>query len=650
MPGTPNRIYLRERVTINIQEIKKIVEKIQEQTKLALKYSPHIAETAENFQRDLSQYIEFMSDHKNNQVLQEYYEIREEKYPLDVICNELFMRIRNVDENLLLVSNVMGNSKEAQNIWNSLELGSLQDSLYQLMSSNLLKVFPVLRLLSGHNKTLIVMGPNGSGKTSFANYLRNESNFVKVIPANKSITVDGNMRNHFTSTIENFNKELYGDKQNYNNLSSKSELLQKLIVGICNEHDDIAREHYKGSHKEKKVSIFQKIKEVFDSFFEVKLDDSQFRNKEIMGIKNGDVYSFNNMSDGERVAFFYIATVIAAPLKSFIIVDEPENHLNPAVYNKIWDKLLELRGDCQFIFISHTMEFINARTNFELLKIKKYTPNLNYTGIPNFEFDFLGDSLDDIDPGIIVEVVGSRKPILFCEGSKTDYDYTIYESIFGEKYTILPTGNSKSVINSVIACNVHSTTYSIQEAIGIIDSDVKSVEEVDQLESKMIYTLPCNEIEMLLLDEDIFKKVLEHQFMEMSKFIEFKNLFFDKLRSEKERIIKRIVKTQIDECLNSTIIDDKVNKTKDEIKGNLDSIFKSIDVDNLWSSCSSKIDDILNSENYQEALKYCSLEHSEIIGGLTNKIVSGYAAIAVGVLKEPELRDKIKTKYFDRIG
>lgn len=288
---------------------------------------------------------------------------------------------------------------------------------------------------------------------------------------------------------------------------------------------------------------------------------------------------------------------------------------------------------------------------YQRIKAMNYSgPNLSYTGIPNFEFDFLGDSLDDIDPGIIVEVVGSRKPILFCEGSKNDYDYTIYESIFGEKYTILPTGNSKSVISSVIACNVHSTTYSIQEAIGIIDSDVKSDEEVDQLESKMIYTLPCNEIEMLLLDEDIFKKVLEHQFMEMSKFIEFKNLFFNKLRSEKERIIKRIVKTQIDECLNSTIIDDKVNKTKDEIKGNLDSIFKSIDVDNLWSSCSSKIDDILNSENYQEALKYCSLEHSEIIGGLTNKIVSGYAAIAVGVLKEPELRDKIKTKYFDKIG
>ena len=75
------------------------------------------------------------------------------------------------------------------------------------------------------------------------------------------------------------------------------------------------------------------------------------------------------MSDGERAAFFYISTVVAAPNQSFIVVDEPENHLNPAIYNKIWDRLIEIRTDCQFIFISHTMDFISARSNYELVKI-----------------------------------------------------------------------------------------------------------------------------------------------------------------------------------------------------------------------------------------------------------------------------------------
>ena len=78
------------------------------------------------------------------------------------------------------------------------------------------------------------------------------------------------------------------------------------------------------------------------------------------------------MSDGKRVAFFYISTVVAAPDRSFIIVDEPENHLTPAVYNKTRDKLIEIREDCQFIFISHTIDFVSARSNYELVKIKNF--------------------------------------------------------------------------------------------------------------------------------------------------------------------------------------------------------------------------------------------------------------------------------------
>ena len=117
-------------------------------------------------------------------------------------------------------------------------------------------------------------------------------------------------------------------------------MLQKLIVGICSEHDSKARKYYDTGVKDGDTT-YEKIKRIFDDFFEVKLDNSSFGDKQIKAKKEGvPSFDFNNMSDGERVAFFYIATVIAAPEKSFIIVDEPENHLNPAIYNKIWDRLI----------------------------------------------------------------------------------------------------------------------------------------------------------------------------------------------------------------------------------------------------------------------------------------------------------------------
>ena len=180
------------------------------------------------------------------------------------------------------------------------------------------------------------------------------------------------------------------------------------------------------------------MKEIFDDFFEVNLDNSDFSTKAMKAKKRDGVpFDFNDMSDGERVAFFYIATVIAAPHQSFIIVDEPENHLNPAIYNKIWEKLIEKRKDCQFIFISHTIEFVSARTNYELAKIKSFIyPD-------QFEFDFLGDSLENIQSELIVEILGSRKPILFCEGSKSDYDYRVYESLFGKKWELYVSGKKR---------------------------------------------------------------------------------------------------------------------------------------------------------------------------------------------------------------
>ena len=156
---------------------------------------------------------------------------------------------------------------------------------------------------------------------------------MKVIPASKPIRSKGYIPSIYNSTIDMFNNEIYGD-----NRDLSEELLQKLIIGLCTEHDNMARKLYDTGKREE--STFVKVKQVFDVFFDVELDDSQFANKQMQAKKGSQQpFQFNDMSDGERTAFFYIATVIVAPKKSFIIVDEPENHLNPAIYNKIWDKL-----------------------------------------------------------------------------------------------------------------------------------------------------------------------------------------------------------------------------------------------------------------------------------------------------------------------
>ena len=594
---------------------------------------------------------DFLSDLKNVEALEAYYKKSEnikDTCPLDILCKDVLTELIAIDPLLdssifdyipqrnRPTANQVGSciASHSQSNNASINIGNLYNKLDELFSKSLLSAFEVLKYLSGHNSTLIILGANGSGKTSFANYLKSIETHVKVIPASKPIKAQGHIPSLYTSTIDSYREELFrgGDLE--------QDLLQKLIVALCTEHDNAARKFYATLKKED--TTFERIKRIFDDFFEVKLDNSDFGNKNMQATKT-DVppFPFNKMSDGERVAFFYIATVIAASPQSFIVVDEPESHLNPAIYNKIWDKLIEERSDCQFILISHTMEFINARSNFELVKIR------NFVYPDKFDFEFLGSALDDLNPDFIVEIVGSRKPILFCEGSKTDYDYKIYENLYGTNYTVIPTGNCANVENSVDACNLHASTYSIQSAVGIIDSDLKSDTEIARLSAKQVYVLKCNEIEMLLLDENIFKKVLTQIYKPETEFNAFKAAFFKKLTERKEHLIKRLVKTQIDEKLRVSVIDDKKNKTQQEIKANLSNIFGGIDVDTMWADCDSKITDIITQQNYDAALKYCCLEHTEVIIGVGKPFVTDYATIAMGVLKDDEnLSRVIKQKYF----
>ena len=609
--------------------------------------NPQYEEELQSFIILLEKLQRFLKDAQNIEVLEKY-EIKsgddKDDCPLDILCKDVLDKLVAVEA---LLASMELDCKHSQNqppdqrylyIRHAGDkFIKIKNILTDLTAHNLLSVFEILKHLDGHNKTLIILGPNGSGKTSFANFLKRNERHVKVIPACKPIKEKGYLPSMYSSKLSDVKNELFNNSEDL-----KEDLLQKLIVGICNEHDNAARKYYDTGKKED--TAFGKIKRIFDDFFDVKLDNSNFGSKQMCAKKEEKVFSFNSMSDGERVAFFYIATVLVAPPQSFIIVDEPENHLNPAIYNKIWDKLINERNDCQFIFISHTMEFINARSNYELVKMK------NFVYPDKFEFEFLGSSLEDIDMGFVVEIVGSRKPILFCEGSKNDYDYKIYESLFGDKYTVIPTGNCTSVENSVEACNLHAATYSIQTAIGIIDSDLKSDEAINRLKDRKIYTLKCNEIEMLLLDEIIFKRVLRQVYKSEQKFDEFKNAFFAKISERKEYIIKRLVKTQIDEKLRSSIIDDKTNNTREKMKENLESIFDSLDVDVLWDDSDKMLSKIIAERDYDEALHYCCLEHNEVILGVGKPFVTDYSEIALGVLKEDqELAMAIKRKYFPDI-
>ena len=105
-------------------------------------------------------------------------------------------------------------------------------------------------------------------------------------------------------------------------------------------------------------------------------------------------YDFNQLSDGEKAVFYYIGHVLLAPHNSYIIVDEPENHLHLTICNKLWDELEKNRPDCKFIYLTHNLNFATTRSDSTILWNKKFIP-------PNdWDFEILPE--DEIIPEILI--------------------------------------------------------------------------------------------------------------------------------------------------------------------------------------------------------------------------------------------------------
>ena len=402
----------------------------------------------------------------------------------------------------------------------------------------------MLSFIKDTDKDIILLGANGSGKSSFANFLKNSNiGSLTVLPAQRNLYLNSDSyvklseaSVDLTSIQQEQNQRSF---KGYDDSSIKE--FNKVITAYVNNHVIESSSFYTGnqpeiSFKESKIgnlfAIFNKL--IPNITFEI---NTSIRT--IYPTINGNSYHFNELSDGERAIVYYISHTLVADENSTIIIDEPEIYINASLYKSLWDILIAKRPDCQFIFITHSFDFIASRDSesTKLLWIKNFNPPVNWTieNLPN---------INDIPVHLIAELASSRKPILFCEGELSGFDYKLYSLLFSSKYNVQPVGNHLSVIQYTRAINKQ---INMVNAIGIIDRDQNEQEQINTYKKDKIYTLPFNEIEMLLLYESLMKKVLENCCDNPDdKIKRFKENFFKEVTNKKDRIITAAIKKYMD--------------------------------------------------------------------------------------------------------
>ncbi len=266
-------------------------------------------------------------------------------------------------------------------------------------------------------------------------------------------------------------------------------LVQSLFADQANEALKTHRRVRAGDTSPAQPTKFEQLVEIWervlpDRRLHISGDDIQVALPD-----SAERYAASEMSDGERAVFYLVGQTLTAERDSLLVIDEPELHVHRSIMGKLWDELEALRQDCAFVFITHDLEFASSRV------AQKYVLR-DYRPASTWAIEEVPD-----DTGFSEEtttlILGSRRPVLFVEGSSESLDIAVYRCSF-PAWTIIPSGSCEEVIHSVVTLrrNKHLTRVT---CAGIVDADDYGSEDVARLAELGVAVLPVSEIENIIL-------------------------------------------------------------------------------------------------------------------------------------------------------
>lgn len=459
--------------------------------------------------------------------------------------------------------------------------------------------------------SIVVVGANGSGKSTLATNLKttiDERDGI-VIPAQKLLIIPtfDNTPNYNSSNQEyKLYEQNYSDNKVTYNASKTDDIpysetkkygaeykyVLKTLIAERAHVRNVFCSNYSNGVEVKKEDLHSKLDtaiEIWNSLIEHR--EMFFNESNELMIKDpadGSLYQAFKMSDGEKNILYLIGRVLLANPGSLIIIDEPEMYLHKAIVNKLWDRLEVLRQDCIFVYLTHDLDFASSR------KAQKYW-------IKHFQFPISWDiesiPENEIPENLLMKLLGSRKRILFCEGKHNSLDTKIFEILYPD-YTITPLGSCTDVINYVRSFNKIPNRN--VEAIGFIDRDFRTQEQLTKLDTENIYSYSVAEIENLFLIKDF-----------ISRFANYKKEQID-LDILEEKVLKLLQENKISQSANfaSSLInynfsESHVRKGNDigNVKTNLESFINNLKLDETYDKRIELLEKIISDKDYEGAIK-----------------------------------------------
>jgi hypothetical protein len=481
--------------------------------------------------------------------------------------------------------------------------------------------------------SIVILGTNGSGKTRLGSWLELKSEHrdrVHRISAQKSLSmpsisvsmsVDEAEANLIYGYKERNVDHKIGNRWGGNPSTFLLNDFERLLAYLFSEENDKSIKYRQAAKEsgewiappETKLDIIRRIWEQVLPHRKLLIGGGKIETA--LSDDPAVIYNAAEMSDGERVIFYFIGQALSAPIGGILIVDEPELHLHKSIQSTLWDKIEAERRDCLFVYLTHDLDFAASRVTATKVCLRSFNGQ-------TWDWYVVPDN-SEIPEDILLEIAGSRKPVIFIEGDRSSLDYFLYPKVFSN-FTIIPAGGCDSVIHATRSFSVLKDLHRLSSN-GLVDRDFRADDEVTYLETLGVYVLNYSELENLFLTEGVLRVVAEqlhkNDFEEL--FERTKLLVLGEMERNKEHLISSITASTIERNLkafNAKAVGES------ELTSSLHSLVGAIDVTAIYQSTSTWVEEILRNEKYDEAIRIYNnkgllFQVSSIFGFKSNELI-----------------------------
>ena len=189
-----------------------------------------------------------------------------------------------------------------------------------------------------------------------------------------------------------------------------------------------------------------------------------------------------------------------------ILVDEPERHLHSSIVAPLLLQLFAKRPDCTFVISTHELTLPVGYPTARIVLIRDSKAAND---------DVTSWDLDILEPGVGIDdqtkeaIIGSRRKMLFIEGSADSLDKPLYEIMF-PGVSVFPRETCSDVEHAVTIIRDTSAIAWVQ-AYGIVDQDQLTPEKKSALEMKGVFPLSVYSVEGLYYNPAVVNAVAKRQ-------------------------------------------------------------------------------------------------------------------------------------------